>query len=53
MILNSGAALVAGDRADTLPQGIELARAAIADGKATQKLDAMITLTQELADNAH
>ena len=49
VVLNSGAALVAGDRAATLSEGIELAKASISDGRAMDKLDAMIALTQELA----
>ncbi len=47
--LNSGAALVAGDMAGSLVEGIELAAASIADGRAAAKLDALIALTQELA----
>lgn len=47
--LNSGAALVAGDMASSLAEGIELAAAAIADGRAAAKLEALIALTQELA----
>ena len=47
--LNSGAALVAGDMASSLAEGIELAAAAIADGRAAAKLAALIALTQELA----
>ena len=49
VLLNSAAALVAGDMAGTLSEGIELARASIADGKASEKLEAMISLTQQLA----
>ena len=49
VVLNGGAALVAGDRAATLAGGIELAKASISDGRAMDKLDAMIALTQELA----
>ena len=49
VILNSGAALVAGDAAATLPEGIAMARDSIADGRAADKLNAMIALTQELA----
>ena len=51
VVLNSGAALVAGDLAATLPEGIELAAAAIADGRALAKLEAMVELTQELASD--
>ena len=47
--LNSGAALVAGDLADSLAEGIALAAASIADGRAAQKLDALIALTRELS----
>lgn len=47
--LNSGAALVAGDMASSLAEGVELAAAAIADGRAAAKLEALIALTQELA----
>lgn len=49
VILNSGAALVAGDVADTLVEGIEMAAASIADGRAAEKLDAMVSLTRELS----
>ncbi len=50
VILNSAAALVAGDAAQNLPAGMALARASISDGQAMAKLDAMISLTQQLAD---
>ncbi len=49
VVLNSGAALVAGDMAPTLSDGIEMASASISDGRASDKLDAMIALTRELA----
>ena len=49
VVLNSGAALVAGDMADTLCDGIELAAASIADGRAAEKLEAMVALTRELS----
>ena len=49
VVLNSGAALVAGDMADSLAEGIEMAAASIADGRAAEKLDAMVGLTRELA----
>jgi anthranilate phosphoribosyltransferase len=49
VVLNSGAALVAGDMADTLSDGIELAAASIADGRAAEKLEAMVALTRELS----
>ena len=47
VVLNSGAALVAGDMAATLSEGIEMAAASIADGRAAEKLDALVALTQE------
>ncbi len=49
VVLNSGAALVAGDLAATLSEGIEMAASSIADGRAAEKLDALATLTQELS----
>ena len=52
VVLNGGAALVAGDVAQTLPEGIEMAAAAIADGRAAEKLDALVGLTQELSPAA-
>ena len=52
VVLNSGAALVAGDMADTLSDGIELAAASIGDGRAAEKLEAMVALTRELSPPA-
>ena len=49
VVLNSGAALVAGDVASSLAEGIEMAAASIAEGRAAEKLDAMVSLTRELA----
>ncbi len=49
VVLNSGAALVAGDMTPTLAEGIEMAAASIADGRAAEKLDAMVSLTRELS----
>ena len=51
VVLNSGAALVAGDVANTLPEAIEMAAASIADGRAAEKLHALVTLTQELSSD--
>ena len=51
VVLNSGAALVAGDMANTLLEGIEMAAATIANGRAAEKLDALIALTQELSSD--
>ena len=42
VLLNAGAALHAAGSADTIKKGIELARQAIDDGKAMEKLQAMI-----------
>ena len=39
VVLNSGAALVAGDMVATLSEGIEMAKGSIHDGKATEKLE--------------
>ena len=49
VVLNSGAALVAGDVANTLAEGIEMAAASISDGRAAEKLDAMVSLTRDLS----
>ena len=49
VVLNSAAALVAGDLASGLRDGIEMATASIADGRAGEKLDAMVSLTQALS----
>jgi anthranilate phosphoribosyltransferase len=43
--LNSGAALYAADVASTLPEGVELARQALADGSAASKVEALVKLT--------
>ena len=52
VVLNSGAALVAGDVATTLSEGIEMAAASISDGRAAEKLDALVSLTRELSPSA-
>jgi anthranilate phosphoribosyltransferase len=46
---NAGAALYAADRAESIAEGIALARAAIADGSARAKLDEYVAATQALA----
>ena len=51
VVLNSGAALVAGDAAANLAEGIEMARASIADRKAIEKLETLIALTEALASS--
>ncbi len=50
VVLNAGAALVAGDAAATLAEGVALAGAAIANGRAMEKLDGLIEMTQDLAE---
>lgn len=47
--LNSGAALYAAGVADSIAEGIDRARAAIASGAARAKLDEFVALTQRLA----
>lgn len=49
VILNSAAALVAGDMTGSLTEGIALAQSSLDEGRAAGKLDALIELTQELA----
>ncbi len=48
-VLNAGAAIYVGGRAETLAQGVALAQAAIDSGAASAKLEAFVTLTQELS----
>lgn len=49
VILNAGATLYAANRAASIAEGIELARAAIASGAARAKLDQFVFATQTLA----
>ncbi len=49
VLLNSGAVLMIGGKADSLESGIELAAQVIDDGSALMKLEALIELSQELA----
>ncbi len=49
VLLNSGAVLMIGGKADSLGSGIELAAQVIDDGSALMKLEALIELSQELA----
>jgi anthranilate phosphoribosyltransferase len=48
-LINSGAAIYAAGRAETIAHGVELARAAIDDGSAAAVLDRFVALTVELA----
>lgn len=45
VLLNSAAALVVADRAATLPEGVEIARESIDSGRALQKVEALVALT--------
>jgi anthranilate phosphoribosyltransferase len=47
VLINAGAALQAAGKADDLRAGIEMAAAVIDDGKATEKLDALVQYTQD------
>jgi len=47
--LNSGAALYASSKVESIAEGIELARRTLASGAARAKLDQFVALTQELA----
>jgi anthranilate phosphoribosyltransferase len=47
--LNAAAALVAGDKAENLKEGLELARESIDSGNALQKLKGLVELSQALA----
>ena len=48
VMLNAGVALYAANVAKTMPEGVELAREAIASGKAQAKMNQFIARTQEL-----
>ena len=48
VLLNAAAALLAVDRAPTLKEGVALATESIDSGKAQQKLDALVELSQKL-----
>ena len=47
VLLNSAAALVIAEKADNLPDAVEMARASIESGKALEKLEHLARLTQE------
>jgi anthranilate phosphoribosyltransferase len=49
VLLNAGAALMAGGLTDSLSQGIEMAAEIVDSGKALAKLDALIAYSQKLA----
>jgi anthranilate phosphoribosyltransferase len=49
VVLNTGVALYAADVVDSIPEGIERARDAIASGRAKQKLEQFVAVTQKLA----
>jgi anthranilate phosphoribosyltransferase len=48
VLLNAGTALYAANRADSIKEGIERARASIESGAARRKLDEFVALTQKL-----
>lgn len=45
VLLNSAAALVVADKANTLPEGVEIARDSIDSGRALEKVEALVALT--------
>jgi len=47
--LNAGATLYAADMADSLGEGVELARQILNSGQALEKLDQLATLTQSFS----
>jgi anthranilate phosphoribosyltransferase len=47
VLINAGAALATAGKADTLKTGIEMAAASIDEGKALEKLEALVAYTQE------
>ncbi|MFN2569412.1 MAG: anthranilate phosphoribosyltransferase [Candidatus Dormibacteria bacterium] len=52
VLLNAGAALVAADRAETLSEGMEMARESIDTGEAGRRLEALIALSREESGSA-
>ena len=49
VLLNAGAAIMAAGRMDSIADGLEVAREAIDSGKAIERLDQLIELSQSLA----
>lgn len=49
VLMNAAAVLLAGDRVETLKQGVTLAGEVIDDSRATEKLDQLIKFTQSIA----
>jgi anthranilate phosphoribosyltransferase len=47
--LNAGAAIYVAGRSDTLEAGVRLAEETLDSGRATEALDTLVALTQELA----
>jgi anthranilate phosphoribosyltransferase len=52
VVLNAGAALYIAEAADSIAEGVEAARAAVASGAAGAKLDALIATTRRLAEES-
>jgi len=48
-LINAGAAIYAGGRADSIAEGVEAARAAIADGEATRALERFVRASHDYA----
>jgi anthranilate phosphoribosyltransferase len=48
VLMNAAVALIAGDRVETLQQGVDLAREALDSGHALTKLEQLIEFTQNL-----
>ena len=51
VVLNAAAALVVADLADDMPAGVELAAAALDDGRAAATLDRLVSVSQAVADD--
>lgn len=52
VLLNSGAALLAADRVDSIRQGVEVASRIIDSGEAMKKLDGLVELSQRLGEES-
>jgi len=52
VLLNAGAALVVGDKASDIAEGVKLAAEVIDSGAALEKLDKLVAFSQSLAESA-
>jgi len=51
VLLNAAAAFIIAGKAETLKQGVEIAKQSIDQGKAKEKLEQLIKVSNDLGDN--